>query len=315
MAATWSAQRPHSARSPDRTVAAAACSCSSAVSLRRSAHTLPIARSHLRLLRHSTLPARKLPQRTLLSCLCSRVVTVTLRPWSVQAASTQACVSFSATLRLTGCSAVLSASAVLCQSDPRSIPASATALLVCDMQNMMVDLLKSLNADATAALVARVASVIAACRAASVPVIYAIAAFRPGTPEIAALNLAFSAYKGKGLMLEGSKEAEIHSAVRAEASDVVVVKRRVSAFSGSDLDVVLSSLGTRHLIVLGISTSGIVLSTVRYAADRDFVLTVVSDACADRDEEVHRVLMDKVLVKQAKIETTEQIVQRLQTKA
>jgi nicotinamidase-related amidase len=81
----------------------------------------------------------------------------------------------------------------------------------------------------------------------------------------------------------------------------VVVKKRVSAFTGSDLEVLLRSAGVDHLVLAGIATSGVVLSTVREAADRDYRLTVLADACADNDPEVHRVLVEKVFPRQAEV--------------
>ena len=86
----------------------------------------------------------------------------------------------------------------------------------------------------------------------------------------------------------------------------MVVKRRVSAFSGSDLSVVLSAAGADSLALTGISTSGVVLSTVREAADRDFGLVVLADACGDADPEVHRVLTGKVFPRQAEVTTVEE---------
>jgi nicotinamidase-related amidase len=75
----------------------------------------------------------------------------------------------------------------------------------------------------------------------------------------------------------------------------------VSAFAGSDLDVVLPAGGIEALVLTGIATNGVVLSTLRQAADLDFELTVLSDACADTDEEVHRVLIEKVFPRQAAV--------------
>ena len=75
----------------------------------------------------------------------------------------------------------------------------------------------------------------------------------------------------------------------------------MSAFSGSDLDVVLRSLGVDSLVLSGIATSGVVLSTLRQAADLDYRLTVLTDGCTDRDPEVHRVLMEKVFPRQASV--------------
>lgn len=92
--------------------------------------------------------------------------------------------------------------------------------------------------------------------------------------------------------------------------DIVVTKRRVSAFAGSDLDVVLRSQGIDSLVLTGIATSGVVLSTLRQAADLDFGLTVLGDLCADGDPEVHRVLMDKVFPRQAEVMTAGQWIDR-----
>jgi nicotinamidase-related amidase len=97
--------------------------------------------------------------------------------------------------------------------------------------------------------------------------------------------------------------ARIHPAVGPAAGDVIVSKRRVSAFAGSDLDLVLRSGGVEHLVLAGIATSGVVLSTVRQAADLDYRLTVLSDGCLDGDPEVHRVLTEKVFPRQAEVTT------------
>jgi len=78
-------------------------------------------------------------------------------------------------------------------------------------------------------------------------------------------------------------------------------QRRVSAFTGSDLEVVLRAAGIDHLVLTGIATSGVVLSTLRQAADLDYRLTVLADGCLDADPEVHRVLTDKVYPRQADV--------------
>ena len=98
---------------------------------------------------------------------------------------------------------------------------------------------------------------------------------------------------------------QVVEALSPVAGDVVVVKRRVSAFTGSDLEVVLRALEVDQLVLAGIATSGVVLSTVREAADRDYRLTVLADACADQDDEVHRVLTEKVFPRQAEVTTVD----------
>jgi nicotinamidase-related amidase len=170
----------------------------------------------------------------------------------------------------------------------------ATALLVMDMQNGIVERFGD-------AVIEPAARAIAAARHAGVPVIYARVAFRPGHPEISPRNGAFGALREAGAMTQDDESTAIHPALAPAPGDVVVVKRRVSAFAGSDLDVVLRAGGIEHLAMCGIATSGVVLSTLRQAADLDFGLTVLRDACADADDEVHRVLLDKVFPRQAEV--------------
>jgi nicotinamidase-related amidase len=137
-------------------------------------------------------------------------------------------------------------------------------------------------------------------RAAGVPVMFVRVGFRPGYPEVAGSNASFSAAAQSGdAYLQDHPATQVHAALAPEPGEPVIVKRRVSAFTGSDLDVLLRAAGADTLVLAGIATSGVVLSTLRQAADLDYRLTVLADACADRDEEVHRVLIDKVFPRQA----------------
>ena len=101
-------------------------------------------------------------------------------------------------------------------------------------------------------------------------------------------------------MFTGSGPA-IHEAVAPEANDIVVTKHRVSAFGGTDLEMILRAKEIETLILFGFSTSGVVLSTIRHAADADFRIIVIRDCCADNDPEVHACLMDKVFPRQATV--------------
>ena len=146
-------------------------------------------------------------------------------------------------------------------------------------------------------------SAVASARRHRIPVVFVRVAFRPGYPDVSPNNLSFSAVKERGGMEEADDATQIWQGVRPEQGEVVVVKRRVSAFTGSGLDVILRSQDIDHLILTGISTSGVVLSTLREAADKDYRLTVLSDACLDNDPEVHRVLVEKVFPRQAAVAT------------
>lgn len=102
-----------------------------------------------------------------------------------------------------------------------------------------------------------------------------------------------------GRFCDDSTEAAIHEAVAPRPGDIVVRKTRVGAFSTTDLDRQLREQNVDTLILAGISTSGVVLSTVRDAADRDFRIYVLEDGCSDPDREVHVMLTQKVFPRQA----------------
>src|SRR5579875_2522900 len=148
-------------------------------------------------------------------------------------------------------------------------------------------------------VLAPIRTAIAAAHAAAIPVIYVKVAFRPGYPEVSPNNKSFSAIKQQPSSIMTA--TEIHPAIAPQPTDIVVTKRRVSAFSGSDLEMVLRAQGITHLVLCGIATSGVVLSTLREAADKDYELTVLADGCVDADEEVQRVLLTKVFPRQAEV--------------
>jgi len=166
---------------------------------------------------------------------------------------------------------------------------TSKALLVMDMQ---MGLLPSIPDHEN--LVTRTAVAIASARAAELPVIYIVLNFRPGFPEVSASNKLFSGLKQMFENHDLSLFSSIHEKIAPINGDVIVQKKRISAFTGSDLEIVLRALEIKELILAGIATSGVVLSTFREAIDKDYTVTVVSDCCADRDSEVHNVLMNKI---------------------
>jgi len=176
-----------------------------------------------------------------------------------------------------------------------------TALLVMDMQSSILR-----NLPESAGLTGNVARAIFKARESGMQVIYVVVGFRKGGPEISMNNKGFSLNKERFTKADPDEFVRIHPDVAPVGSEITVVKRRVSAFTGSDLEVILRALGIEHIVLTGVATGGVVLSTLREAADKDFRITVLSDACADADDEVHRVLTTKIFVRQAEVLTVEQ---------
>jgi nicotinamidase-related amidase len=184
---------------------------------------------------------------------------------------------------------------------------TTTALLVMDFQTLIVEGF----AEGQEQLLDRTSRLISAARNAYVNVLYVVVGFRPGHPEINPHNPVFAPVRTSGLFASGTPGTEIHPAVAPMPEEVIVTKHRVSAFTGTDLDMVLRANGIHTLILAGIATSGVVLSTLRHAADADYQIVVASDCCSDRDPEVHRVLLEKVFPRQAKVMSSEEIMSAL----
>lgn len=182
-----------------------------------------------------------------------------------------------------------------------------TALLVMDVQQGIA----GRYGDPTEYL-SRVGRAVAAARSAGIRVIYVTVSFREGRPEISRRNKMFQAIAATGFVT-GDASTSVHPAVAPAPGEIQVTKRRVSAFAGSDLEVVLRAGNTDTLVLCGIATSGVVLSTVRQAADLDYRLIVLSDGCLDQDPEVHRVLTEKVFLRQADVKTVAEWVQEVAT--
>jgi nicotinamidase-related amidase len=185
-----------------------------------------------------------------------------------------------------------------------SIEPKRTALLLMDFQEMVVD---SYAVDKVA-LLDRVKRLAATARDSGVMVLYVVVGFQPGYPEISGQNAVFSSLKAAGLLATGHPTAKIHLELTPQPGDVVVTKQRVSAFTATNLDMILRSNNIDALLLTGILTQGVVLSTLRQASDLDYRAVVVADGCSDRDPEVQRVLMEKIFPLQARVATVEEVI-------
>jgi nicotinamidase-related amidase len=175
-----------------------------------------------------------------------------------------------------------------------------TAVLIMDYQNAIVENYSGGDAE----LVSRAAKVLSAARQAEIPIIHVVIGFRPGYPEISPNNKSFNALRESGRFAHGDVATHIHPDVAPHENDLIVTKHRVSAFSGSDLEMLLHANQINNLVLMGIATSGVVLSTLRYAADLDFKITVLSDCCADQDAQVHQCLLEKIFPRQADVKNS-----------
>lgn len=185
----------------------------------------------------------------------------------------------------------------------------STALLVMDYQPSILGSLKEPDH-----LLARVGECISAVRAAGGTVAYVRVGFTDADyaafPSYSAMGARAKA-AGENMRADSPKTA-VHASIAPQPGDIVVRKNRVGAFSTTDLHRQLKGLGVDTVVLAGIHTSGVTLTTVREAHDLDYRVFVLADACGDPDPDVHEFLTQKIFPKQATVISVAQFGQQLQ---
>jgi nicotinamidase-related amidase len=88
--------------------------------------------------------------------------------------------------------------------------------------------------------------------------------------------------------LRGTKGSEVVDDLKPEASDIVLPKRRFSAFFKTDLDQTLRMHGIDTIVVTGITVEVCVLMTAMDGLCHDFSVILLEDCTAGKNEEMHR---------------------------
>ncbi|MGA7045674.1 MAG: isochorismatase family cysteine hydrolase, partial [Candidatus Sulfotelmatobacter sp.] len=135
-----------------------------------------------------------------------------------------------------------------------------TAVLSMDCQTGIVSIYTKDDKDA---FLTRAASVLNHARAAGMTVIHVQVGFRPGLPEVSSRNVLFGAIKSSAQHQKLFQEplGAIPAVIAPKEGEIVITKHRVSAFTGTDLAMIVRANDIDTLVLYGIATSGVVLST------------------------------------------------------
>ncbi|WP_328615513.1 cysteine hydrolase [Amycolatopsis sp. NBC_00355] len=172
---------------------------------------------------------------------------------------------------------------------------SRTALLAMDLQNTHL-------ARVPEDYLPRAVRALETARRTGVPVIHVALRLRPDHADVHSRNKMFGSVPA-GLYTADDEGAAIHPDVAPLDSELVVYKNRVSAFAGNNLRQLLEAQDIGHLVLAGIATGGIVLSTALQAADLDYGVTVLSDACVDPSPELHDALVTHIFARRGGVAT------------
>lgn len=179
-----------------------------------------------------------------------------------------------------------------------------TAVLAMDCQTGIV----TIYAKPPGEFIDRASRVISTARSAGMLLVFVQVGFRPGLPEVSEQNKLLGAIKSSPdhqKLFQGTAGA-IHPGLGLEPTNIVVTKHRVSAFAGTDLAMILRAREIDTVVLFGIATSGVVLSTLLEASDSDYRIAVISDCCADLDSELHAALLHRLFPKRADVLSAEE---------
>lgn len=168
-----------------------------------------------------------------------------------------------------------------------------SALMICDFQMGIADQAFAKEAAGRAAMALAVA------QKAGLLVVFTRVAFLPGYVDVSPHNKAFAPDKTNNVL--PTSASHLIPLFEPHPEAILLTKDRFSAFSNNALAVLLRSQQITHLVIAGVTTSGVVLSTFCQAADEDYGLTILSDACADPQAGLHEQLMTNLFPRSASV--------------
>jgi nicotinamidase-related amidase len=186
------------------------------------------------------------------------------------------------------------------------IDPARTALLVMDYQNGIMGRVSD-----GAGLLAAARETIELVRGRGGHIGYVRVGFADGEAPTGTMGSRIGAEAARTTFHADAPATQVHDEVAPQDGDIVVRKTRVGPFLTTDLDAQLRSRGIDTLLLAGISTSGVVLSTVRDGHDRDYRLIVISDLCADPEPDIHEFLVERIFPRQAEVIDRAELHERL----
>ncbi|MEO9509427.1 MAG: isochorismatase family cysteine hydrolase [Nonlabens ulvanivorans] len=133
----------------------------------------------------------------------------------------------------------------------------------------------------------KVAELLAHARSRQWKVIHVGVGFSEDYNECSTTSPLFSGAKNANVLKIGSWGTKFSDFSKPTDGEIKLVKHRVSAFFNTGLDSLLKGNKIEQVVVAGCSTDLSVQSTARDAHDRDFIVTVVIDACAAANDMDH----------------------------
>jgi nicotinamidase-related amidase len=189
-------------------------------------------------------------------------------------------------------------------------------MAVFNMQNEIVHPDGSIGVRGNAAVVAErgviphTAALLAAARAAQVPVIYVGSGYNARYDGLNRTVTLFAEHEPEGRLQAGSWGARFHDGIAPQDGDTVLYRGGIGAFAATDIGAHLPSPDGTRVYIAGVSTRLVVEAAVFEFTDRGYAVTVVADCCAAASPQAHEDAI-KTLRMFAEIESSEQVIAHL----
>ena len=194
-----------------------------------------------------------------------------------------------------------------------------TALIVVDMENDFVAPGAPLETPAGRTMLPTLKRVLTFCRGQGMRVIYTTHAHRRDGCDTGRFKDLWPPIRSGAGLVEGEPGVEIYPEIAPRADEVVITKRRYSAFYGTDLEILLRGSGVETVVISGVTTENCCHATARDALFRDYKVVFLSDATATFDypdvgqggmaaAEVHRATLVILSVSTAHVMTADEFI-------
>jgi nicotinamidase-related amidase len=160
------------------------------------------------------------------------------------------------------------------------------ALLIIDMQNDFVLDGKPLKVAGARAVIPKIQAVLSEFRKRSLPVIHVLRVHRPDGSDVEITRQEL--FARSPFAVEGTRGAAVIDELAPVREEYVLTKTRMSAFIGTELDLMLRTLKISTLFICGIQTPNCVRTTVFDGIAYNYPVVLVEDAVGASSDEVHR---------------------------
>jgi len=160
------------------------------------------------------------------------------------------------------------------------------ALLIIDMQNDFVREGSPYRVAGVAPVIPKIQAVLTEFRKKKLPVFHILRIHRPDGSDVEIIRQ--EKFKKLPFAVAGTKGAAVIDELAPRAGEYILTKTRMSAFIGTELDLMLRTLGITSVVVTGIQTPNCIRTTVFDAIAYNYPAILVDDAVGAATEEIHR---------------------------